>query len=302
MAAKVESESSGQVSKKGPPKKKVSKPDTMCGIVMPLSPMDGYPADHWPDVQEILTDAIESAGFSANVVSEAQDVGIIQKRIIHNLYENPIVVCDVSGKNPNVMFELGLRLAFDKPTIIVKDEKTSYSFDTAPIEHVPYPSDLRFGRIVDFKDQLALKIRATYEKSISDKNYTTFLKHFGTFRVAKLDTREVSKEDFILEELKNLRQFVTAAAQVPSQGTLQPSGSNKTLVLCLRNTAHEKTRQLAAEIEKQWPGGVLAVQQRGRGHYHIVPDWRIPLDRGVILALSKKMDRTARWISQIVRF
>jgi len=34
------------------------------------------------------------------------------------------------------MFELGLRLAFDKPAIIVKDDNTSYSFDTAPIECV----------------------------------------------------------------------------------------------------------------------------------------------------------------------
>jgi hypothetical protein len=34
-------------------------------------------------------------------------------------------------KNPNVMFELGMRLAFDKPAIIIKDNRTNYSFDTA---------------------------------------------------------------------------------------------------------------------------------------------------------------------------
>ena len=105
----------------------------VCGIVMPISSIDGCNEAHWSDVHEILTEAIEDAGFEANLVSNADDVGIIQKRIIQNLYENPIVVCDVSGKNPNVMFELGLRLAFDKPTIIVKDDRTSYSFDTASI-------------------------------------------------------------------------------------------------------------------------------------------------------------------------
>jgi len=96
----------------------------VCGIVMPISSIDGCNEAHWSDVHEILTEAIEDAGFEANLVSNADDVGIIQKRIIQNLYENPIVVCDVSGKNPNVMFELGLRLAFDKPTIIVKDDRT----------------------------------------------------------------------------------------------------------------------------------------------------------------------------------
>jgi hypothetical protein len=111
-------------------------PVPICGIVMPISALDGCAEGHWSDVHEILDEAIEDAGFEGNLVSDADESGIIQKRIIQNLYENPIVVCDVSGKNPNVMFELGLRLAFDKPVIIVKDDKTTYSFDTAPIEHV----------------------------------------------------------------------------------------------------------------------------------------------------------------------
>lgn len=182
--------------------------DLCCGLVMPISSIDGCSEQHWSDVKEILTEAVEGAGFKANLVSYADDVGIIQKRIIQNLYENPIVVCDVSGKNPNVMFELGMRLAFDKPTIIVKDDKTSYSFDTSPIEHLEYPRDLRFTKIVEFKEALKEKVQATLKKSEEDPNYTTFLKHFGTFTVAKLDTKEVSKEDFIIEELKDLKKTV----------------------------------------------------------------------------------------------
>lgn len=188
--------------------KSAEKPIPCCGLVMPISAIDGCPEQHWSDVKEIITEAVELAGFKANLVSYADDVGIIQKRIIQNLYENPIVVCDVSGKNPNVMFELGLRLAFDKPTIIIKDDKTSYSFDTSPIEHLEYPRDLRFTKIVEFKKALMEKVQATLKKSKEDPNYTTFLKHFGTFTVAKLETKEVSKEDFIIEELRDLKKAV----------------------------------------------------------------------------------------------
>jgi hypothetical protein len=180
----------------------------VCGLVMPISAIDGLPEAHWAEVLAVMSDAIEKAGFTPNLVSNADDVGIIQKRIIQNLYDNPIVVCDVSGKNPNVMFELGIRLAFDKPTIIVKDDKTTYSFDTSPIEHVTYPRDLRYAQIVDFKDKLAEKIKGTYNKAATDPNYTTFLKNFGEFTVAKLDKKEVSGQEFILEELKALRASV----------------------------------------------------------------------------------------------
>lgn len=179
-----------------------------CGLVMPISSIDGCSEQHWSDVKNILTETVESAGLKANLVSYADDVGIIQKRIIQNLYDNPIVICDVSGKNPNVMFELGMRLAFDKPTIIIKDDKTAYSFDTSPIEHLEYPRDLRFTKIVEFRESLKEKVRATLKKSKEDPNYTAFLKHFGTFTVAKLDTKEVSKEDFIIEEIKELKKSI----------------------------------------------------------------------------------------------
>lgn len=187
---------------------KEDKSKMCCGLVMPISLIDGCNEQHWLDVKNILTESIESAGFQSKLVSYADDVGIIQKRIIQNLYENPIVVCDVSGKNPNVMFELGMRLAFDKPTIIIKDEKTSYSFDTSAIEHLEYPRDLRFTKIVEFKESLKDKIEATYKRSIEDPDYTTFLKHFGTFTVSKLDSKEVSKEDFIIEELRDLKKII----------------------------------------------------------------------------------------------
>lgn len=180
----------------------------VCGIVMPISPIDGCSEAHWIDVKQILTEGIEAAGFKANLVSSSDDSGIIQKRIVQNLYENPVVVCDVSGKNPNVMFELGMRLAFDKPTIIVKDDKTTYSFDTGVIEHVEYPRDLRFGKIVEFKRVLEQKIKSTYSKSKNNAEYTTFLKHFGEFKVAKLDKKEVTGQEYIIDELRALKNIV----------------------------------------------------------------------------------------------
>lgn len=179
-----------------------------CGVVMPISAIDGCSEAHWGEVLSIVSDAIEEAGFEANLVSNADDVGIIQKRIIQNLYLNPVVVCDVSGKNANVMFELGLRLAFDKPTIIIKDDKTTYSFDTAAIEHLEYPRDLRFSKITEFKQKLSEKIKATHEKATSDPEYTTFLKHFGEFKVAKIDQKEVSGQEFIIDELRNIKVAV----------------------------------------------------------------------------------------------
>src|SRR5690606_14915204 len=230
-----------------------------CGIVMPISAIDGCDESHWSDVLGILTDAIEGAGYEANLVSNADDVGVIHKRIIQNLYENPIVVCDVSAKNPNVMFELGMRLAFDKPTIIVKDDQTVYSFDTSAIEHIEYPRDLRFSKIVEFKETLSAKIKATYDRSQRDGSYTTFLKHFGEFTVAKLDQKEVSGQEFIMEELKSLRHAMIRL----ERGTFQRDRFYRNskvsvevgepLDICLRGASEEEVKSIFKTVS-MWPG------------------------------------------------
>lgn len=180
----------------------------ICGIVMPISTIDGCTEKHWEEVKGILTDAIESAGYEANLVSNADDVGIIQKRIVQNLYDNDIVVCDVSCKNANVMFELGLRLAFDKPTIIVNDDNTGYSFDTAPIEHLCYPRDLNYYKIVDFKAKLKDKILGTMQKAKEDASYSPFLKSFGELKVATIEHSEGSINEVVLQRLDDMQQAI----------------------------------------------------------------------------------------------
>ena len=187
---------------------------------MPISSTDGCSAEHWSDVKAIITQAVESVGdpkFSVRLVSDADDIGVIQKRIVQNLYTADVVVCDVSGKNPNVMFELGMRLAFDKPTVIVKDDKTDYSFDTGIIEHVGYPRDLSFHRMVQhFKSVLAEKIFATFKAAKADPEHSTFLKNFGKFHVANLNQDVVPADKLVVEMLSDIQsELARLRAVVP---------------------------------------------------------------------------------------
>ncbi len=182
----------------------MSEKNLKCGLVMPISAIDECSMEHWEEVRQIIKEALEETAFSVELVSDSNEIGIIQKRIVQNIYDNDIVICDVSAKNPNVMFELGLRLAFDKPAIIIKDDKTNYSFDTAPIEHLEYPRDLHYHAVQAFKTKLRDKVAATYEAS-KKPEYTTFLKHFGQFVVAQLDEKKVGKDEYLLAALSELR-------------------------------------------------------------------------------------------------
>lgn len=235
-------------------KKTAGKPH--CGIVMPISDIDGCSTSHWAEVKQIIIEAAEMAGFTSKLVSDSEDIGVIQGRIVQALHDADIIVCDVSAKNANVMFELGLRLAFDKPVVILKDNKTNYSFDTSPLEHLDYPRDLRYSEILNFKDRLSAKIEKTLEAS-KLQGYKSFLSHFGKFHVSGLKTEEIGKEDFILKEISAMRRQLMELAIDRSSLFNEPRNSLNTL----REMAHRgrmRDTLIRATLEKLITDGTIS--------------------------------------------
>lgn len=192
------------------------KKEFQIGYIMPISDTDGYSASHWVRVREILDDvvkdfqnSIENIEVVSLIVSEnSNEQNIIQKNIVQNLYNSDLVICDTSSKNPNVMFELGMRLAFDKKIIIIKDDITGYNFDTSPIKHIPYNKDLEYTGVKKFKKQLVEEIKKNYESENENGGY---LSAFSNITVKAVSTTEVGEADAlnkILLEINTLHDKV----------------------------------------------------------------------------------------------
>lgn len=228
-----------------------------CGIVMPISDSNGYPQNHWDDVLQIIKKSIELSGFKSQLVSDDPAIGLIHERIVTNLYNNEIVVCDVSSKNPNVMFELGMRLAFDKPTVIIKDSETSYSFDTGGIEHLEYPVSLRHKTIELFIQKLSEKIVATYDKS-TQKDYSPFLKSFGNYIVpATIDRQEITEVSYIISELDVIKRLIARQQKLITsklyQGSFDQSINNPSDIDNKKGLRAQTIFDLLEEKENKYP-------------------------------------------------
>lgn len=202
--------------------------EQLCGIVMPIATMSPeYTEAHWKEVLKILEESACKAGYKARLVSDSNSINIIQKDIVQNLYTDEVVVCDVSNKNPNVLFELGMRLTFDKPTIIIKDDMTKYIFDINVIKHIEYPKDLNYHAINAFKDELSEKIIGTI-KAYKDPKFTTFLKHFKDVAIKPqtLETEEISQGEAILSTLKYLDRKIDKISVNTIQNTSDSFNAN----------------------------------------------------------------------------
>jgi len=183
---------------------------------MPISGIDGCSEEHWKKIRNIYDEVIEDCGFISKIVSESESSGIIHQNIITNLFENPIVICDVSCKNPNVMFELGLRIAFDKPVIITNDNETKFSFDIQPIEHLIYPRSQNYAEVIEFKKKLKDKILNT----INDAGNYTYLRSFGINYMRVDSSKNIEKRlDNIEKDARMAKIFALQTMQKLKQST-----------------------------------------------------------------------------------
>lgn len=219
-----------------------------CGIIMPISVSDGYSPSQWNDVLAILLEVIDIAGFVGKVVSDSKISNIIHSEIVKNLYSNPIVICDVSSKNPNVMFELGLRLAFDKPTIVIKDDETDYNFDTSPIRHISYPKDLRHTKIIQFKKELSEAITATYA-AFQSGTYKTFLQSFTEYKPT-ITVQEVDLKDYVIQGFEEIKREMQQLYSSSNNRQLL-EGVNDHPVLLIRVKHSKKTGKILSDYIKR---------------------------------------------------
>ncbi len=172
-----------------------------CGLIMPISATANHDEKHWAAVQKLLHRAIRKAGLEpANVWEGVNDR--ISKRIVSNIFREVIVVADISDLNPNVMLELGLRLASRKPTVIVFEKGGKIPFDIADVGAIPYPGDLNILEMEAFFEEFSALLTTRLAAFVND----TYEPYLGDVVVEVLEpqTKEVSIGQAVLERVEEI--------------------------------------------------------------------------------------------------
>jgi hypothetical protein len=130
---------------------------------------------------EVLRSIITPAAKDFKVkTANRQGSDIIQSTIINDLLEADLVIADLTEHNPNVMFELGVRMAQDKPVVLMKAEGTGPLFDVDNMLRVFEYSPNLWSTTVE-KDMPNLRdfIEGTWENRDPKKSYMNILRSRG---------------------------------------------------------------------------------------------------------------------------
>lgn len=147
-------------------------------IIMPFSEKTGpRPGGFFAEVlRSLLTPAAVSAGFAVETANR-QGSDVIQSTIINDLLEADLVIADLTDHNPNVLFELGVRMAEGKPVALVKAAGTGRIFDVDNMLRVlEYNPNLWQSTIEKDLPLLGEHIKGAWDTRDSGQSYIKILR------------------------------------------------------------------------------------------------------------------------------
>ena len=185
-----------------------------CFVIMPISDCEGYEKGHFQHVyNDIIKPAIGKTEFMAVRADEVKQTNLIHLDILKKLIDAPIAVCDLSTRNPNVLFELGIRQAFDRPVVLIQEKGTPKIFDIAPLRYLEYSKEMKYHEVIESQQKLQEAIEATKSAEGDTGNINSIVKLMALSNPAiipNLDNsnKEVIALDYLQSQMTDLRMMM----------------------------------------------------------------------------------------------
>lgn len=143
--------------------------DKTCFIITPIGNSNSAIYRHINGViRSVIRPCLEKAGFTKiKAAHEINELGSINTQVITSILDADLVVANLTGTNPNVMYELCLRHAIAKPVIHICEAGTDLPFDIKDSRTIFYRNDM-LG-VDELKEALETMLREIdYTKDYKD--------------------------------------------------------------------------------------------------------------------------------------
>jgi len=122
-----------------------------------ITPIGNEGTDIRRHIDGILDAAIkpvieDELGYIVEVSHRIDMPGNIPKQVITSVFDSDLVIANLTGNNPNVMYELALRHCFGSVVIIIAEKGTSIPADIVGERTIFYINDAK--GVIDLKDNL----------------------------------------------------------------------------------------------------------------------------------------------------
>lgn len=112
-----------------------------CFIITPIGNKNDEIRRHIDGIINAVIKPVIEEKYEVVVSHEISEIGSINKQIIREIYDDKLVIANLTTINPNVMYELAFRHSVGKPVIVIAEEGTVLPFDISVERTIFYKND-----------------------------------------------------------------------------------------------------------------------------------------------------------------
>lgn len=134
-------------------------PKKLCFVIMPFSDTNTCSKKEWTEIfNHLIKPAVEESGFNFECKKSEALSGNIIEQILDDLNRADLVIADLTDRNPNVFYELGVRHALRNATILI-----TQNIEHIPFDLRPYSTQLYLWKLTEDKQQFKARIKEIIE-------------------------------------------------------------------------------------------------------------------------------------------
>jgi len=188
-----------------------------CFIIMPIADHPNYEQGHFKRVYDhLITPACALCGYEAVRADDNYSSNMIMHDILLKIIQYDMVICDLSTNNANVFYELGLRQAFNKKTVLITDGREKTPFDLLGFRYQQYSSSLRVDDVSNDINKISNALKATESSQPNEIN--------SIVKLLEIDSAQLDTNTPVEGQAVSMQMFNILSAQIANISKSLDSG------------------------------------------------------------------------------
>jgi hypothetical protein len=160
-------------------------------------------------IDDVIIPVLQHLKFTCNVSHRMDTTGSISQQILEHILNDAIVIANLTGLNPNVMYELAVRHAKAKPAIMIAESRTDVPFDVVTERVIFYKNDMQGA--IELRKNLKLAIK---NLDLTNKPADNPVYRAGNGVVMRETIARNTPEEYVINQLQEMKAQVNRQSRL----------------------------------------------------------------------------------------